>query len=230
VAFNGTTGSTSDNPDSFTATGTTDNPQSVTLAFDPSGGVSIVGFTTKLQDTFALGITTTGAGATQGTGTVVISDIDDIDSVNAEVQTIDSWADAAITVDPVTLPTGVVPGDTVYVFVTNDDAAVSDSSTIAVADMVLRVGSADVADDILDTDTGIAIASEALTKMAVMNTALTTILGGYSDASITVGKLEYVDPTLFNIDTEDDVFSVVINAGTNRLYHLPGTCVDRNED
>ncbi len=69
-----------------------------------------------------------GFEAVQGTGSVVISPADDIDDAGAVTQTIDSWADLAITI---TLVRGALSLDTnVYLFVKNDSADANPSGKV----------------------------------------------------------------------------------------------------
>jgi len=204
------------------------SPRFLSLVHTTSGPlVSSLG--TKLEAGQALVINGGGFGTETGDAAVTISPANDIADAGAVVQTPTAWADGQITVASPTL-TGMADGDTVYVFVTDSAGTDSAGQSVQIADMVLRVGPPVATDDILDIDTGIAIASESLTKVAVMTTNLETVVAAYTDAVITAGKFEYDDSSVANITTEDDEFVVVMNGGTSRLGALRATVVDRNED
>lgn len=64
--------------------------------------------------------TCTLAGATQGTGRVVVSPTDDINDASAVVQAIDVWADTSVRTDNFTFPGSVAEGGTAYGFIEND--------------------------------------------------------------------------------------------------------------
>lgn len=64
-------------------------------------------------------------GASQGTGTVIISPADDIDDVNAVTQTVTAWGATSITFTVNFTGTGLSPTNTAYLFVTNDDGDVN---------------------------------------------------------------------------------------------------------
>lgn len=63
-------------------------------------------------------ITGSGFGATQGSGSVIVSPTDDVDDVNAATQTVTSWGDTGITFTA--NQGGITPGSA-YLFVVDDD-------------------------------------------------------------------------------------------------------------
>lgn len=194
--------------------------------------------TTKLQDGQAFTITGTNYEAVIGTGSVIISPSDQYDAAGAVTQTIvdvADWSPTGITVDSADL-TDMSPGDTVYVFVTNDSADRNAAGfAVTIADMVVRVGSATVTDDFMDTDLGTDIVSEGV-EVIVHSGAADARDQVYNEASgiaIVNGLLEFAAPTIANIDTEDDTYVVTVISVSNpttRLGAYVGTVVDRNED
>lgn len=72
------------------------------------------------QGQTSVGITGSVFGATQGTGTVIISPTDNINDVNAVAQTITGWSDTAIIITADFTGTGIAEGVGCFVFVTND--------------------------------------------------------------------------------------------------------------
>jgi hypothetical protein len=199
------------------------------LVASAAGAPNITSLGTKLEPGQALVIDGGSFGAETGDAAVTISPADDIGDAGAVVQTPTAWADDQITVASADT-TGMADGDTVYVFVTDSAGVDSASQSVAIADMCLRVGPPVATNDILDTDTGIAIASETLTKVAVLTTNLETVVAAYPDAAITAGKFEYDDAAVANITTEGDAFVVLMDSGDDRLGALRATVVDRNED
>jgi len=186
----------------------------------------------KLENAQAFTINGSGFEGAQGTGTVIISPAL-IDDVGAVEQTVTTWGASQIVINSADL-TGMAGGDSVNVFVTNNSAAVNDAFAITIADMVLRVGSAVLTDQGLDTDTGLPL-TEAVEVIVHGGTPglRTFLLNDNSSYSIAAGVLDMVEATLANITTENDTYAVTLYSVANpttRGGAYVGTVVDRNED
>jgi len=229
------TGATGDVSNSLSANGSLEVLTSIIALYEYAAvSTPEISSTTKLEDGQPFVITGNTFEAVKGAnGRVLISPSDNPSDLGAVVQTVvdlADWDTTTITIDAADL-TGMSDGDTVYVFVKNDSENENSAGfAVSVADMVLRVGPPTIGDDIVDSDTGLAIASESLIAMAVLSTDLTTLHATYIDASITAGRWDYDDPAVANVTTEADEFSVIADAGTTRLYALRAKVVDRNED
>jgi hypothetical protein len=125
------------------------------------------------------GVAITGAlfGSTQGSGRVVISPSDDIDDVDAEEQTVTSWADGAIAI---TVVLGGLDLDTgLYLFVEND------SGQSNAAGFAVEIDSRPYVRETLIDLTGAAVVSEASITMLVWR-ALPTTGAPNPDQALTV--------------------------------------------
>lgn len=186
--------------------------------------VPAISSTTLLQAGKDLTITGTDFGASQGSGSVVLSPANDIDDANAETQTISSWGDTSITTTGLALPTGVVAGDTVYLFVTDGSAGESTGFQTEIADPALVLDFQPLRDT--DSDGLIGIASAEI--IALCGAAGTrTLTMQDDDFAVVDGVVEIVDAA-FSIDEIDDTCWVGLIESATRAGFFPATVVDRN--
>lgn len=135
------------------------------------GGAAVPNVTSAGDDSFYAGetgvvLTGTGFGATQGGGSVILSPTNDPDDVNAVAQTVTSWGDTSITI---TVVRGTLSLDTnLYLFVTNDGAAVNASG------YVVQIQARVFVREILIDKFGAPVASESGIVMLVWRQAPTT--------------------------------------------------------
>jgi K+/H+ antiporter YhaU regulatory subunit KhtT len=201
-----------------------------------------VSSTTKLQGGYPFTITGTGFGATQGTGSVIISPTD-LDSENLEetgpsdpdavVQTIadaGDWSNTSITIASAATGDGpasaIDAGDTVYVFVTNDAEEEMESGfAVQVADPVLRVNEL-----LRDTDSGVLV-TESVEVIVLDGSPFDREVVYQNDSEeiasgvLTIEEAEEVA----NVSTMGAEYVVVLIGDNNRAAVVPATVVDRND-
>jgi hypothetical protein len=217
---------TSENPDAFTVSGTQSGPHAATVAVRGVPAASEVSGTTKIQDEKPLTITGLGFGDPQALGNAILSPALDPDDIGAVIQTVETWSDTTITIAAADLPSGLVAGSTVYVYVKDDTGATIDPLTTVVADPTLRL------DGLLrDIDTDGLITQDPL-ELVVLGGAAGGRQVEYNTISgaSAAGVVE-IDDALYSVNEIDDTRLVIaIQSATRASVPVPATVVDRNDD
>jgi len=166
----------------------------------------------------------------QGTGVVTISPTDDVDDVNAEVQTIagSGWGDTEITLDGVTFPTGTAHNDTLYLFVTNDTGETNASGyalTASVAPSLSNDGVIDATTDGFklswDTDTDNGTSVWALFATAENRNAW-TVSGLPGELTEPANSVDWGTQAVTALGTQETALITGLGEGQTlyyRIYH-----------
>jgi hypothetical protein len=225
AAFRLLTADTED-PGAFTISADTDVQCASTIIVRGIGATDEINSTTKIQDGHPLTISGLGFGATQSLGSVVLSPALDRNDAGAVIQTVGTWSDSSIYIAAAELPTGLSAGDTVYVYVDDDEGTTLDPLTTVVADPTLRL------DGLLrDIDTDALITQDPMELIVLDGVAGGRDLEYNTTSGVCTAGVVEIDDTLYSVTTMGGTrWVIAVQSETRASVPVPATVVDRNDD